>query len=221
LGFSLLSKASSVRLLRGYGLSVGAMAGCVLCGVVLAPVITRSQATTTFAGRCFDYDGAGRLIGVRDEGGNVRAYGLDPASNRKGVTASGGGAACSGAGVPTPATVILPPPPLLPENNNRVPVANSDTATVSAFGNVKKSVMVLANDTDPDGDPLQITDASYDASMVQVTKLATPTSGGKFIFLEIIGVDEGVTPVQYTISDGRGGQATGVVNVTVTGTGLQ
>jgi YD repeat-containing protein len=215
-------------MLGSYGLSVAAMAGCVLCGVVLAPVITLSQATTTFAGRCFDYDGAGRLIGVRDEGGNVRAYGLDPASNRKGVTASGGGAACSGGGVPAPATVSPPPPPGLPPpplpppvTNNRVPVANPDTAIVSAFGNVKKSVMVLANDTDPDGDPLQITDATYDASMVQVTKLATPTSSGKFMFLEIIGVDEGVTQVQYIVSDGRGGQATGVVNVTVTGTGLQ
>jgi large repetitive protein len=198
------------------------MVGCLLCGVVLAPVMTMSQAGTTFGGRCFTYDGAGRLVSVRDQDGQVRSYGLDPASNRKGVV-TGSGVACAGAGVPAPASAsaMASGPALGPSlaTNNSAPVTLPDSVIVSRMTEGQPSavsVLVLANDSDPDvGDLLEVTAANYDSSKVQVTRVRSLTSGTRYNYLDIVGVATGSSIVHYMVSDGRGGQAIGFVNVTV------
>jgi Big-like domain-containing protein len=99
------------------------------------------------------------------------------------------------------ATVIVLPPP------NQPPVANPDSAATSA--GVAVAVAVLANDTDPNGDPLAITavggavggSAAITGSTVTFTPAAGFSGAGSFT---------------YTISDGRGGTASTGVSVTVT-----
>jgi len=87
---------------------------------------------------------------------------------------------------------------------NRPPVAVDDEAYASGSGPV--SVAVLANDHDPDGDSLAVT---------QVTQ-------GQFGTVQLFGgiavynpghAFEGYDEFTYTISDGRGGTATGVVRI--------
>jgi YD repeat-containing protein len=225
-GLGAPTPTSTTPRLGGYGLSLSAMAGCMLCGALLAPVITRSQAATTASGRCFDYDAAGRLSGVRDEGGQLRSYGLDPASNRKGVS-SGIGVVCSLAVVPAPLSGVAAPlsssaapaagsssPLTSGVANNTPPVAASDSLIVEKFDT--ESVLVLSNDFDADGDVLEVTAATYDSAKVQVTRVRSLTSGTRYVYLDIVGVAVGSSQVQYTVSDGRGGQATGTVNVAVT-----
>jgi YD repeat-containing protein len=200
------------------------MTGCVVIGALLAPVVSGSQ--TVGASRCFSYDDAGRLSSVRDEGGQVRTYGLDAASNRKGVT-SGSGTACAVTNVPAPSTSSAAPAagsapatPPASSTNNRAPVAVADVATVEKLASTK-SVLVLVNDTDADGDPLEVTAAAYDSSKVQVTRVRSLTSASRYVYLDIVGVAVGTSQVQYTISDGRGGQAIGTVSVTITPASLQ
>lgn len=89
---------------------------------------------------------------------------------------------------------------------NRNPIANND-ASITTGGPVV--VNVLANDSDPDGDPL---------SIVNVT---TPVNGGSAVIngnaitytpsTGFVGIDR----FSYTISDGRGGSATAMVTITV------
>jgi YD repeat-containing protein len=228
LGADDLSDVRGGRMLGGFGLSLGAMVGCVLCGALLAPVITLSQAATSFSGRCFDYDAAGRLSGVRDEGGQLRSYGLDPASNRKGVVGTSGAVVCSGtgagAGVPTPA--MFSPLALAGSaasapsaSNNTSPVANPDQLSVAQWGT--QSVLVLNNDTDGDSDPLEVIAAAYDSAKVQVTRVKSLTSGDRYVYLDVVGVAPGSTQISYTISDGRGGQSVSTVTVMVTAPNYQ
>ena len=99
------------------------------------------------------------------------------------------------------ATVIVLPPP------NQPPVANPDAATTSAGAAV--AVPVLANDTDPNGDPLTITGVSGpvggSAAITGSTVTFTPAAGFS-----------GAASFTYTISDGHGGSASTSVAVTVT-----
>ncbi|CAI8154363.1 MAG: Uncharacterised protein [Pseudidiomarina mangrovi] len=90
---------------------------------------------------------------------------------------------------------------------NRMPVLGADSAATTSGRPV--SVNVLANDADPDGDVLSLTGASvtsgsgtvsYSGSNVNFTPAAS--------FL-------GVATVSYTVSDGRGGSATGTLTVQV------
>src|ERR1019366_598434 len=71
------------------------------------------------------------------------------------------------------------------------------------------TIAVLANDTDPDGDPLKITSvqgmhggSAYINSNGTITYKPAPS---------FLGIDQ----FTYTISDGRGGTATGTIKVTV------
>ncbi|HKF42609.1 MAG TPA: Ig-like domain-containing protein [Thermoanaerobaculia bacterium] len=97
-------------------------------------------------------------------------------------------------------TVTVSTPP------NSPPVANDDTATTSK--NKAVTIAVLANDTDPDGDPLTITGVSV-ASNGSVSATATKvtyTPNKDFL---------GTDSFTYSITDGRGGTASARVTVSV------
>ncbi len=90
---------------------------------------------------------------------------------------------------------------------NDPPLAREDTATVGVGGSV--SVTVLANDSDPEGDPRTI-----------VGFEATSSAGGEVICTTSCAYRApagftGVDTFTYTVGDGRGGTATAVVTVTV------
>jgi hypothetical protein len=93
------------------------------------------------------------------------------------------------------------PPPQHP------PVAVNDTAAVSEGQSV--TVAVLANDGDPDGDPLTVTSATSSGGVVVINANQTitysPNAG-------TCGSDS----IAYSISDGRGGTASATVAVSVT-----
>ncbi|QIO32460.2 DUF4082 domain-containing protein [Bradyrhizobium sp. 1(2017)] len=96
---------------------------------------------------------------------------------------------------------------------NQQPVANNDSgySTTRDTALTIAASALLANDTDPNGDPLTITGVSagvngtvsFNAQTSRVT--FTPTTGYT-----------GAASFSYTISDGRGGTATATANLTVT-----
>lgn len=117
-----------------------------------------------------------------------------------GVLGQAGVAAADGETTPSPAAA---------EPTNTAPTAVDDTATVQPGGTV--TINVLANDTDPDGDTLTITEvtdlsgrARLEAGEVMFTARST---------------DAGTTQIfDYTVSDGSTdgpGTDTGTVRVTV------
>ena len=90
---------------------------------------------------------------------------------------------------------------------NRAPIANNDFYVV--YFNTPLTANVLANDSDPDGDPLTILSFTQGASGA-VTRGANNT----LIYtanLNYLGLDS----FTYTISDGRGGTATATVSLFV------
>jgi hypothetical protein len=89
---------------------------------------------------------------------------------------------------------------------NRAPVAVDDTAT-TAFGTAV-AINVLANDSDPDGDPLTISGVTTPAN-------GSVVANGSTITYTPLGRFAGVDRFTYTIDDGRGGTATANVTVTV------
>ncbi len=98
---------------------------------------------------------------------------------------------------------LNPPPP------NNPPVAVDDSATTAEDTPV--SIPVKANDSDPDGDPISI------------TNVGTPTSGtaaldpsGNAILYTPAPNANGTATFDYTLSDGHGGTDTATVTVTVT-----
>ncbi|WP_299795344.1 Ig-like domain-containing protein [uncultured Shewanella sp.] len=99
--------------------------------------------------------------------------------------------------------------PVPPPEDNNPPIANpSDAETV-----IGSSILIdaLANDTDPDGDPLTI-------ETVSVTEGSGTASiqDNKILFEP---VEVGTTIINYTISDGNGGEASSTVTVVVTASG--
>lgn len=93
------------------------------------------------------------------------------------------------------------------EFDNEQPVANDDAFNVEVES-VDNVLDVLANDTDPDGDPLSIVDVSQpsngQADVSNGTVVYTPASGF-----------EGTDTFTYTIDDGFDGQDSATVTVTV------
>ena len=89
---------------------------------------------------------------------------------------------------------------------NQDPIANNDTAATTG---VPIAINVLANDSDPDGDPL---------SLVSVT---TPLNGGTAVIngngvtYTPPGGFSGIDRFSYTISDGRGGTASALVTINI------
>ncbi|WP_162656154.1 Ig-like domain-containing protein [Tuwongella immobilis] len=95
--------------------------------------------------------------------------------------------------------------------NNQAPNINPDTATVATNGTV--NIAVLANDTDPNGDPISIIGASKAANGTVVvnangTITYTPNAG-------FTGIDQ----FSYGAGDGKGGVGSAMVTVTVGTTG--
>lgn len=113
--------------------------------------------------------------------------------------------------------------PAAADDTSATPAAASDTATVdiavntppragddrvTTWQDVAVTVDLLANDVDPDGDPLSLMGATSAGhgllSFVGGTVTYTPDAG-------FAGIDE----FTYLVSDGRDGHATGQVRVTV------
>ncbi|MHA6316122.1 Ig-like domain-containing protein, partial [Altererythrobacter sp. CAU 1778] len=90
---------------------------------------------------------------------------------------------------------------------NPAPIATNDLATTPEDTPVV--ISVLANDNDPDGDPLTVTAASATSGTVVINAdgSITYTPAGNF---------NGTDTITYTISDGNGGFDTATVTVTVT-----
>lgn len=97
---------------------------------------------------------------------------------------------------------IIPPPP-----GNRAPQAVDDEVHIRPGRSV--DVAVLANDTDPDGDPLFLADPAVDAVPdLEVTAL----DGNR---LQVYAAHEGTYALPYHLTDARGGTDTGVLTVRV------
>jgi large repetitive protein len=89
---------------------------------------------------------------------------------------------------------------------NPGPTAANDSATT--LEDTPVTILVLGNDTDPDGDPLAVTSATSPNGIVVINPDGTITFTPAPNF-------NGPTTISYTISDGNGGTATATVNVTV------
>jgi hypothetical protein len=95
-------------------------------------------------------------------------------------------------------------------NTNLLPVAVADTATTVQGAPV--TIAILANDTDPNGNPLNLTAVS---AVTPVTA-GTVTNNGSDVTFNPNPLFFGVATFNYTISDGQGGSATAGVTVRVT-----
>ena len=91
---------------------------------------------------------------------------------------------------------------------NDAPVALNDTATVAE--DTAGTIVVTANDSDADGDPLAVTGVSQPAH-----GSAAAGSNGTIVYTPAANYSGG-DGFTYTLSDGHGGTATGTVSVTVT-----
>jgi putative nucleotidyltransferase with HDIG domain len=95
---------------------------------------------------------------------------------------------------------------------NRPPVANADAPTVLENDSAGVTFNVLANDTDPEGDPLAV--ASFDDSTIANGGL-TDNGNGSFTYVPAPHFS-GTDAFSYTVGDGAGNTATAVVTITVT-----
>lgn len=89
---------------------------------------------------------------------------------------------------------------------NGIPVAVADTASTKQ--GVAVTIPVLANDSDPNGDPLTVTSVTQPAN----GSVAIQAGGGAVVYTPGAPPSASFT---YTISDGRGGTATANVSVTI------
>lgn len=136
---------------------------------------------------------------------NVRFARFRPAAGRGGQVAgiALGLALCA-------VTVAAPPAAAANDPNapNNAPVASPDTAVVEA-GRVSM-IDVLANDTDPDGDPLTLQEA-----FLPVVDAGNARAQAGKVRLDIVSGFVGAVQVIYRISDSRGVQVNGTLDVTV------
>lgn len=155
---------------------------------------------------CYGYDGEGRIkTATRDDGSRL-AYDFDRNDNRDQLA------------VTTGATASCPTPSGAGEGGggdsppgNSPPVANDDFASVQVWNSV--TIAVLANDSDPDNDPLtviSVTQGGFGSVAIVNNGTAVDYYAG--------GVS-GSDSFSYTISDGNGGTASATVYVTVIGSG--
>ncbi len=95
---------------------------------------------------------------------------------------------------------------------NRRPTATADAPSVLENDPAGVTFDVLANDADPEGDPLTI--ASFDASTIAYGGL-THNAGGSFTYVPATHF-AGSDTFSYTVSDGNGGTSTAAVTITIT-----
>jgi YD repeat-containing protein len=137
----------------------------------------------------YQYDELGRLIQVRDTANRSQSFVYDAAGNRREMRAQ-----AANGGV------------------NRAPVAVGDSYSVRI--NVQSIVYPLVNDSDPDGDSISIVSVTqpWNASV-------TINSGNSLSIVGTVapGGGSSTAAFNYTVSDGRGGVATGNVTITVRG----
>jgi large repetitive protein len=92
-------------------------------------------------------------------------------------------------------------------NTNELPVDGNEAVT--AIGGSPEIIDVLANGTDPEGDPLSVFFAEVDIGTVTINPDGTITYLADPAF-------QGVATIRYIVSDGRGGFNESFVTVTVT-----
>lgn len=106
-----------------------------------------------------------------------------------------------------------------PASLNNAPTASNDTVTTAEDTAV--TFDVRTNDSDPDGNPLSVTaingTAITTAAPVTIANVGTVAlnAAGTLTFTPVANYN-GTPSFTYTLSDGRGGTATGTVNLTVT-----
>lgn len=93
-----------------------------------------------------------------------------------------------------------------PVDDNQNPIANPDTAETDEDTPV--TIDVLANDSDPDGDPLTVTGATAENGQITINPDGTITYTPDQDW-------NGTDTITYTVDDGNGGTATSTVTVTV------
>jgi Bacterial Ig domain len=100
------------------------------------------------------------------------------------------------------------------EEPNRPPVANADTA--SAVAGTAQLIDVLANDRDPDGDPLILVDVQRADDVPNAGAIAVQGSAVLYTAAPIAtDEDIAIDRFTYTITDGNGASAVGEVSVRV------
>lgn len=129
----------------------------------------------------YQYDELGRLIKATDTENGDRTYHYDAAGNRKKVTAAD-------------------------DNSNSPPSAQDDSITLSGLY-APKTLDVLANDSDPDGDALQI--SAVDASGT----LSVTINDDHTLTITAVGFKHPQQRFTYTISDNKGGTSQATVTV--------
>jgi hypothetical protein len=98
---------------------------------------------------------------------------------------------------------------------NRAPTANADTASTTLPAAV--AINVLANDTDPDGNALTVSavGASACATCAPASGTVVRNANNTVTYTPSAGATAGTDTFGYTVSDGRGGVAQGLVTVTL------
>jgi len=90
---------------------------------------------------------------------------------------------------------------------NRPPVAKPDSA--ATFGTTAVTINVLANDSDPDGNPLTV------VSITQPFSGSAVINAGKTVTYKPVAGFSGFVQFTYVISDGAGGKASSTIDVNV------
>jgi len=99
--------------------------------------------------------------------------------------------------------------------DNQPPIAVEDTATTTQ--NIPVTIAVLANDSDPDGDTLEITaitDPANGTATIDDNGTPDDASDDQIVYSPAEGFN-GTDNFTYSISDGQGGTASATVTVTV------
>ncbi|MFL6845188.1 MAG: Ig-like domain-containing protein [Allosphingosinicella sp.] len=196
---------------------MGAANRLLLTASALA-LATAAQAGETIT---YSYDDLGRLTIVSHSGtvnNNVNAgYNYDSADNRSSVNVVVGALPSPPPSPPpppppppppAPPPPTPPPPPGPPPPPNHPPVTVADSLILARC--TTGTVNLLANDSDPDGNPLSV------VALSEATKGSAFIGSGGEIGYEAGSVTGGETLV-YTASDSHGAMTNGNLNVTITG----
>ena len=182
-----------------------------------APVAQPIPATTGADGRTVSLDVSGFFSDPDSETLTYTATGLPPGLSIDPATGlvTGTITANASAAGPYRVTIVATDPTGRTASSsfdwaiaNPPPVAANDTATVAEEGRVV--IPVLANDSDPDGDPLTVLSATADHGTVTINP------DGTLRYLPNADFN-GQDVIVYTISDANGARATASVLVTVVG----